>query len=162
MASNDYQEGPFYEDFKEGATFHHSGGRTVTDTDNIWFSLLTCNPNPIHINQEYAKENFANPPFNGRLVVNSFFVLSTVIGLSVNDTSKNGIMLGLNNLKVTNPAFAGDTIYAESEIVGKRESESHSSMGIITVRTKGFKQGNVQVMEFERTFMVRKRNEKWK
>ncbi len=94
----------------------------------------------MHINQEYTKENFANPPFNGRLVVNSFFVLSTVIGLSVNETSKNGIMLGLNNLKVTNPTFAGDTIYAESEIVGKRESESHSSMGIVTVRTKRFKQ----------------------
>ncbi len=160
--SSHKEEGPCYEDFTEGATLRHYGGRTITDADNIWFSLLTCNTNPIHIDMEYVKEYFSDPPFNGRLVVNSFLVLSTVIGLSVNETSKNGIMLGMSNLKVTNPTFAGDTIRAESEVIGKRESNSHPSMGLVTVRTKGFKQGNVEVMKFDRTFMVRKRYAKWK
>ena len=148
--------------FYQGATLRHYGGRTITEADNIWFSLLTCNTNPIHIDMEYAKEYFSDPPFNGRLVVNSFLVLSTVIGLSVNETSKNGIMLGMSNMTVTNPTFAGDTIRAESEVIGKRESNSHPSMGLVTVRTKGFKQGNIEVMKFERTFMVRKRHAKWK
>ncbi|MDG6907759.1 MAG: MaoC family dehydratase [Nitrososphaerota archaeon] len=156
------EDGPFYEDFTEGAKLQHCGGRTTTDADNIWFSLLTCNTNPIHINKEYAEANFSEPPFDGRLVVNSFLVLSTVIGLSVNETSKNGIMLGMSNLTVTNPTFAGDTISAESEVIGKRESNSHPSMGLVTVRTKGFKQGSVEVMKFERTFMVRRRHAKWK
>jgi itaconyl-CoA hydratase len=156
------EAGPFYEDFKIGDVLNHSGGRTITDADNIWFSLLTCNTNQIHINKEYAEENFSNAPFNGRLVVNSLLILSTVLGLSVNDTSKNGIMLGMANWKVLQPTFAGDTIHSSSEVISKRKSKSHPSMGIVTVKTRGFKQKDSLIMEFERSFMVRKRNEKWK
>ncbi|MDH2900820.1 MAG: MaoC family dehydratase [archaeon] len=156
------KDGPFYEDFKVGEVLRHSGGRTITDTDNIWFTLLTCNTNQIHYNKEYTEKYFANSPFDGRLVVNSLLVLSTVLGLSVNDTSKNGIMLGMREWKVTNPTFAGDTVHAESVVIAKRESKSHPSMGIVTVKTKGFKQKDTEVMEFERSFMVRKTNAEWK
>ncbi len=155
-------DGPSYEDFSIGEMLNHSGGRTITETDSIWFTLLTCNTNQIHLNKEYSEENFSNPPFDGRLVVNSLLVLSIVLGLSVSDTSKNGIMLGMTNWKVTRPTFAGDTIHAKSEITGKRESKSHPSMGIVTVKTRGFKQDGMPIMEFERSFMVRKRNQKWK
>ena len=156
------EEGPFYEDFVVGQVLNHSDGRTITDTDNIWFTLLTCNSNQIHYNAEYTKENYSDPPFDGRLIVNSLFVMSIVIGLSVRDTSRSGIMLGMRNWKVTRPTFAGDTIHARTEITGKRESKSHPTMGIITVKTKGFKQDNVEIMEFERSFMIRKQNKKWK
>jgi itaconyl-CoA hydratase len=162
MSASTSDEGPFYEDFTVGQVLNHSDGRTITDTDNIWFTLLTCNSNQIHYNQEYVKANFSDPPFNGRLVVNSLFVLSTVFGLSVRDTSRNGIMLGMSSWKVTHPTFAGDTVRAKTEILAKRESKSHPSMGIITVRTQGFKQNDTSIMEFERTFMVRKRNKEWK
>lgn len=155
-------DGPFYEDFNVGDVLMHSGGRTITDTDNIWFTLLTCNTNQIHLNKEYVEEFFSGPPFDGRLVVNSFFVLAVVLGLSVADTSRNGIMLGMTDWKVTRPIFAGDTIHARSDIIAKRESKSHPSMGIVTVKTRGFKQKNTIIMEFERSFMVRKQNQKWK
>src|SRR5579864_2744585 len=112
-------DGPFYEDFKVGDIFVHSGGRTITDTDNIWFTLITCNTNQIHYNKEYVEKNFSDPPFDGRLVVNSLLVLSIVLGLSVSDTSKNGIMLGMTNWKITGPTFAGDTIHAKSEVTAK-------------------------------------------
>jgi itaconyl-CoA hydratase len=154
-------EGPFYEDLVEGQVLKHSQGRTITDTDNIWFTLLTCNANQIHFNRDYAEKNFSNPPFNGKLVVNSLLVLSIVVGLSVVDVSRTGIMLGITDWKITNPTFAGDTLYAESQILEKRESGSHPNMGIVTLRTKGFKQGGVQVMEFKRTVMIRKRGKPW-
>lgn len=155
-------DGPFYEDFEVGQILNHSDGRTITDTDNIWFTLLTCNSNQIHFNESYTRANFSDPPFNGRLVVNSLFVLSTVFGLSVRDTSRNGIMLGMTNWKVMHPSFAGDTVNARSDVLGTRESKSHPSMGIVTVKTTGFNQDRVPIMEFERTFMVRKRGREWK
>jgi itaconyl-CoA hydratase len=155
-------DGPFYEDFEIGQVLNHDDGRTITDTDNIWFSLLTCNSNQIHYNESYAKANFSDPPFNGRLVVNSLFVLSTVFGLSVRDTSKNGIMLEMSNWKVNHPSFAGDTIRSSSQVLLMRESKSHPSMGIVTVKTTGLNQEGVPIMEFERTFMVRKRGREWK
>ncbi len=158
----DIAEGPFFEDLKVGQKIFHSDGRTITDTDNIWFSLLTCNNNPIHVNQAYAEKNFANPPFNGRLVVNSLLVLSVVLGLSVKDTSRNGIMLEIQSCKILKPTFAGDTLYSKSEVVEKRESKSHPNMGIISVKTIGFNQNKVQVLEFHRTFMLRKNGMKWK
>ena len=156
------EEGPFYEDFVVGQLLDHIGGRTITDTDNIWFTLVTCNTNQIHYNKEYVQENFSDPPFGGRLVVNSLLVLSIVFGLSVADTSRNGIMLGMTDWKVLHPVFAGDTVRSKSEVIAKRESKSHPSMGIVTVKTKGFKQDDFEIMEYERSFMVRKSNQKWK
>jgi itaconyl-CoA hydratase len=159
--SNNLQDGPFYEDFVVGRKTRHPQGRSITDADNIWFSLLTCNSNQIHYNMDYAQKNFAAPPFNGKLVANSLLVFSIALGLSVEDTSKNGIMLGVTNLTIKNPTFAGDTIYSETEIIEKRESASHPTMGIVKVKTRGFNQRDTTVVEFERTFMVRKNGEKW-
>ena len=154
-------EGPFYEDFEVGKTISHELGRTITDNDNIWFSLLTCNSNQIHFNKDYAEKFFSKPPFEGRLVVNSALIFSIVLGLSVKDTSKNGIMLGMTDWEVVHPTFAGDTVYAESEVVAKRESGSHSTMGLVTVITRGFNQNNKTIMKFKRTFMVRKFGKEW-
>jgi len=155
-------EGKYFEDFKVGQTFEHSLGRTLTDNDNIWFTLLTCNTNPIHFNKDYSEKFFPGPPFNGRLVVNAALTFSVVAGLSVEDTSKHGVMLGLNNMKLTNPVFAGDTLYARSEVIAARDSKSHPETGIVTIRTAGYKQDNTIVIEFERTFLVRKKEKTWK
>ncbi|MHB8566393.1 MAG: MaoC family dehydratase [Nitrososphaerales archaeon] len=156
-----HESGPYFEDFVIGEKIAHEDGRTITDTDNIWFSLLTCNSNQVHFNKDYAEKNFANQPFNGRLLVNSALVFSIVLGLSAKDTSKNGFMLGMTDWQVKNPTFAGDTIYAESEIVSKRESESHKTMGLVSVSTRGFNQRNVTVLTFKRTFMVPKSGKTW-
>jgi acyl dehydratase len=95
--------GPFYEDFRKGEQIAHPRGRTLTETDNVWFTLITCNTNQIHYNKDYAERNFSGPPFNGRLVVNFALVFSIVLGLSVEETSRNGIMLGLTNLNWSIP-----------------------------------------------------------
>jgi acyl dehydratase len=156
------KEGPFYEDFEPGKVIHHPTGRTITDTDNIWFTLLTCNTNQIHFNKDYAARNYADPPFNGKLVVNSLLTFAIVLGLSVSDTSKNGIMLGMTDWKALRPVFAGDTIYSQSRVIDKRESNSHPNMGLVTILTRGLKQDGTVVVEFKRTFMVRKSQRVWK
>jgi len=153
--------GPFYENFTVGQKIVHDEGRTITDNDNIWFTLLTCNSNQGHFNKDYVEKNFSGPPFNGKLLVNSMLVLSIVLGLSTRDTSRSGIMLGMTEWKVLNPIFAGDTIYAETEITGKRESASHPTMGLVTVNTKGLNQNKVTIMTFSRTFMVPKAGKCW-
>ncbi len=154
--------GRYFEDFKVGQRFQHAQGRTVTDTDNIWLTLLTCNTNPAHFNKDYCEKYYPGPPFNGRLLVNAALTFSIIAGLSVEDTSKYGMMLGLNNLKIPNPVFAGDTLYAQSEVLSARESKSHPEMGLVTIKTEGYKQDKTVIMEFERTFMVRKKGESWK
>ena len=146
-------EGRFFEDFEIGDIYKHPGGRTIIDADNIWFTNLTLNTNPIHFNYEYA----ANTEFKKPLV-NSCFTISLVTGMSVTDLSQNAIAnLGWENVKLPNPLFVGDTLYAESEIISKRESKSRPHAGIIRAKTKGIKQGNVVVIEYERNIMVYKR-----
>lgn len=153
--------GRYFEDFGEGHVFKHPLGRTITDVDNIWFTLLTVNSNPIHFNKDYCEKNFPGEPFKGRLVVNAALTFSVVAGLSVEDTSKHGVMLGLNNMKIPNPVFAGDTLYSESTVLSARESKSHAGMGIVTIKTRGYKQDGTTVMEFERTFLTRMRGKAW-
>ncbi|MEM0287989.1 MAG: MaoC family dehydratase [Nitrososphaerota archaeon] len=155
------EEGPFFEDFKPGMKFRSDKGRTVTDADNIWFTLLTNNTNQIHFNKDYAERYFPGEPFKGRMVVNGFFTLSTVVGLLVEFTSANGFMLGLDGLKFVSPVFSGDTIYAECEVTEIRESKSRPEFGIVKVYTAGFNQRGEKLLEFFRTFMVRRRNVKW-
>lgn len=163
MSQNIQQtSGRFYEDFEVGQVLKHEPGRTVTDVDNIWYTLLTCNANPVHFNQDYCQKNFPGAPFNGRMLVNAGLILGIVAGLSVADTSRNGVMLGMTDLKVTTPVFAGDTLYSESTVLSKRESKSHSGMGIVTIKTRGYKQDATTVMEFERTFLTRKKGQVWK
>ncbi|MFN8376981.1 MAG: MaoC family dehydratase [Anaerolineae bacterium] len=145
--------GLFYEDFIVGDIYEHGLGRTVTDADNIWFTLITMNNNPIHFDKAYA----AKTEFQ-RLLVDSTFTLALVTGLSVNDLSRNAINLGWDEVRLPNPVFEGDTIYARSEILSTRESKSRPQMGIVTVKTTGYNQNDAVVMEFKRTIMVYKRS----
>jgi itaconyl-CoA hydratase len=154
--------GKYFEDFKEGQVISHPLGRTVTDVDNIWFTLLTNNSNPIHFNKDYAEKNFPGEPFNGRMLVNAALTFAIVAGLSVEETSKHGLMVGLNDMKLPNPVFGGDTLYAESRVISVRPSKSREGMGLVTIRTRGFKPDSTTVIEFERTFLTRMRGKVWK
>ncbi len=156
-----YSGGPYFEDFKVGQRFIGSVGRTITDVDNIWFTLLTNNSNQIHFNKDYVEKFFPGEPFKGRLVVNGFLVMAIVAGLLVESTSKNGFMISIDNVRFINPVFADDTIYAEAEVIDVRESKSRPEIGIVRIKTIGKNQRGEIVIEFERTFMVRKRGKMW-
>ena len=145
--------GRYYEDFEVGATYHHRPGRTLLEADNTWFTLLTMNTHPIHFDAEYAKRTEFGKP----LVV-STLTLSVLVGMSVADTSRNAVAnLGWKEIKLPRPVFAGDTLYAESTVLDKRESKSRPNGGIVTIRTLGRNQHGDVVCEFERTFLVMKR-----
>ncbi len=149
----------FFEDFRKGVRLKGKVGRTVTDPDNIWFTLLTNNANQIHFNADYARREFPGEPFRGRMVVNGFLTLATVAGMLVEQTSANGFMLGLRDVKFLHPVFAGDTIYAECEVVATRVSASIPGSGIVTLRTWGTNQRGEKVLEFLRDFMVKRRRQ---
>lgn len=151
----------YFEDFKPGMKFKGAVGRTVTDADNVWFTLMTNNNNQIHFNADYAQKNYAGEPFRGRMVVNGFFTLATVAGILVEQTSTHGFMLGINNVKFVNPVFAGDTIYAECEVTATRRSESRKGNGIVSIRTWGYNQKGEKLVEFDRDFMVGERETVW-
>jgi itaconyl-CoA hydratase len=145
--------GRYYEDFEIGATYQHRPGRTLSEADNTWFTLLTMNTHPIHFDAEYAKRTEFGKP----LVV-STLTLAVVVGMSVADTSRNAVAnLGWKEIKLPKPVFAGDTLYAESTVLDKRESKSRPNEGIVTIRTLGRNQHGEVVLEFERTFLVMKR-----
>jgi itaconyl-CoA hydratase len=145
--------GRCYEDFVVGDVYEHRPGRTITETDNIWFTLLTMNTHPLHFDSAYS----ARTEF-GRPLVNSCLTLSIVVGMSVSDVSQKAVgNLGWNDIRLTAPVFVGDTIYAESEVIGKRESASRATQGIVTVRTTGKKADGTPFMTFERTVLVPKR-----
>ena len=145
-------QGRVFEDFEPGDIFEHPLGRTVTQTDNIWFTLLTVNTNPIHFDTAYAtRTEFKRP------LVDSTFTLALVTGLSVSDVSLNAINLGWDDVRLPAPVFEGDTIYAQSEVVEARPSRSRPAMGIVKLRTTGFNQDGVTVIEFLRTIMVYRR-----
>jgi itaconyl-CoA hydratase len=142
--------GRYYEDFEIGAIYEHRPGRTITEADNTWFTLLTMNTHPLHFDKEYAKHSEFGQP-----LVNSAFTLSVVVGMSVSDTSQKAIAnLGWTDIRLTGPVFVGDTIYAESEVLEMRESKSRPNQGIVKVRTRGFKQDGAEFMSFERSFLV--------
>ncbi len=144
--------GRCYEDFEVGDIYPHSIGRTVTETDNIWFTLLTVNNNPIHFDKVYAAQTEFKRP-----LVDSTFTLALVTGLSVSDLSQNAVNLGWDQVRLPAPVFEGDTIYARSEVLSKRDSRSHVERGIVQVKTLGFNQDGTVVIEFQRTLMVYKR-----
>lgn len=152
IAPNRYRAsyGRYLEDFRIGDVYEHRPGRTLTDNDNIQFSLLTMNYHPMHCDAHHAsKSEF------GKLLVSSGLTLAVVLGMTVNDVSAKAIAnLGWKEIKLTAPVFAGDTLYAESEVLDKRESKSRPGQGIVTVRTRGLNQDGVQVMVFERSFLV--------
>jgi itaconyl-CoA hydratase len=134
-------------------TYRHRPGRTLSEADNTWFTLLTMNTHPIHFDAEYAKRTEFGKP----LVV-STLTLAVLVGMSVADTSRNAVAnLGWKEIKLPKPVFAGDTLYAESTVLDKRESKSRPDEGIVTIRTLGRNQHGEVVCEFERTFLVMKR-----
>jgi acyl dehydratase len=144
--------GRCYEDFEAGMVLRHPLGRTVTAADNAWTTLVAVNTNPIHFDAYYA----AQTEF-GRPLVNSPFILALVTGLSVADVSRYAINLGWDEVRMPAPVFEGDTVYAQSEVLSARESKSRPHMGIVEVRTTGFKQDGTVVMTFRRTILVYKR-----
>jgi itaconyl-CoA hydratase len=145
--------GRFYDDFDVGDVFQSRLGRTITETDNVWFTCLTLNTNQVHFNNEFA----AGTEF-GKPLVNSTFTLALVTGMSVPDTSENASAnLSWTDIKLPNPVYVGDTLWSETEIVSKRESRSRPSVGIVGVRCRGINQRREVVIEFQRTFMVYKR-----
>jgi itaconyl-CoA hydratase len=145
--------GRYYEDFRVGDVYEHRPGRTICEADNTWFTLLTMNTHPLHFDAAYA----ARTEF-GRPVVNSCLTLAVVVGMSVADVSEKAIAnLGWKNIELLAPVFAGDTLYAESEVLAARESRSRPTQGIVTVRTRGLKADGIVFMTFERTILVPKR-----
>jgi len=144
--------GRFFEDFEVGDIYRCRLGRTITEADNIQFTLLTNNTNQIHFNTHYASRTEFKRP-----LVNSAMTLSVVAGLGVADISENGFALGWDYIKLPHPVFPGDTLYSESEVVSTRESNSRPGQGVIKVRTRGLNQDGVVVIEYERSVMVWKK-----
>lgn len=146
------QTGRAFEDFTVGAVIKHAIGRTVSAADNRWSTLLAVNSNPIHFDSHYASQTEF-----GQILVNSPFVLALVTGLSVADISRYAVNLGWDEVRLPAPVFEGDTIYAQTEILSARDSKSRPHMGIVEIRTTGFKQDGTVVMTFRRTILVYKR-----
>ncbi|TRW18031.1 MaoC family dehydratase [Glacieibacterium frigidum] len=142
--------GRFYEEFIVGDVYEHRPGRTITDYDNIQFTLMTMNTHPAHFDYEFAaKTEFGKP------LVCSPLTVALMVGMSVSDVSQKAVAnLGWDNIRLTHPLFPGDTLYAESEVVEKRESSSRPEQGIVTVRTTGKNQHGDVVCTFNRSMLI--------
>lgn len=142
--------GRYFEEFAVGDTYEHRPGRTISESDNTWFALLTMNTHPVHFDAEYAKHTEF-----GRPLVVSTLTLSVLVGMSVSDISQKAVAnLGWDKVRLPRPVFAGDTLYAESTVLAKRESKSRPDQGLVTVKTVGRNQRGEIVCEFERTMLV--------
>ena len=144
--------GRFFEDFAVGDIYRSRLGRTITETDNIQFTMITNNTNQIHFNAHYASRTEFKKP-----LVNSALTLSVIAGLGVSDLSENGFALGWDYIKLPHPVFPGDTLYSESEVISVRESKLRPGQGVVKVRTRGLNQYGVVVIEYERSIMVWKK-----
>ncbi len=145
--------GRYYEEFTVGDVYEHRPGRTITETDNIWFTLLTMNTHPSHFDHVYAsKTEFRKP------LVNSPLTVAILVGMSVSDVSQKAVAnLGWKEIRMLAPVFAGDTLYGETEVIEKRESASRPEQGIVTVKTVGKNQDGTIVCDFLRTMLIWKR-----
>lgn len=155
ISENRYREtsGLYYEDFTPGDVFEHRPGRTVLDVDNTYFTLLTLNVQQVHFDAAYASKTEWK-----KMLVDSTFTLALLTGMSVKTVSAKVVAnLGWDKVKATHPVFAGDTLYAETTILEKRESKSRPTQGIVTVSTRGVNQDGKEVMTFERTMLIHKR-----
>lgn len=155
VGPNRYREsyGRYLEDFNVGDVYEHRPGRTLTETDNTWFTLLTMNQHPLHFDEKYAAQSEFKKP-----LMNSCLTLSVVAGMSVSDVSQKTIAnLGWDKVKMPAPVFNGDTLYAESEVLAIRESKSRPTQGIVSILTRGFNQDGVEVISFERAMLIPKR-----
>ena len=145
--------GRYFEEFEVGQTFKHWPGRTINEADDTWFSLMTMNQHPLHID-----ENYASKTQHGQRLVVGTLVFSIVVGMSVADISGRAIAnLDYSEVKHTGPVFHGDTIYAESTIVDLRESNSKADRGLVFVETRGYNQRDETVLTLKRTALVPKR-----
>ena len=153
MAIKQGWTGRVFEDFEVGDIYEHPLGRTIIPADNVWFTCMTMNTNPIHFDSEYAnKTEFKRP------LVNSCFTLALVTGQSVTDLTMNGVAnLGWDEVRLPNPLFEGDTVRSKSEVLETRESKSRPNQGIVRVKTTGMNQHGSVIIEFSRTFIVWKR-----
>lgn len=154
VGKNRYREtfGRYYEDFKIGDIYEHRPGRTITETDNTWFTLLSMNTHPMHFDKQYG----AHSEF-GECIVSSPLTLAIIAGMSVTDLSQQAIAnLGWKDIRLTAPVYAGDTLYAESEVLAKRESKSRPTQGIVTVQTAGYNQDKKLVCDFQRIMLIPK------
>lgn len=153
MAIKKGWEGRFFEDFEVGDIYPHPLGRTLTQNDNIWFTLMTQNTAPVHFDRHYAaRTEFGQP------LVNSCLTLALVTGQSVTDISQNVFAnLGWDEVRLPHPVFEGDTLYSRSEVLEKRDSRSRPDVGILTVRTEGCNQDGTVVIHFRRTLLVYRR-----
>src|SRR5689334_25230906 len=141
-----------YEDFTVGDTYRSEIARTVTEADNLLFTMLAMNTNELHFNEEAARASEW-----GRPLVNSTFTLALVLGLSVRDTTEaGGVNLGWKEIRLPHPVFVGDTIWSETEVLAVRESQSRRAYGIVSVRTQGTNQRGEVVCAFERSFLIPK------
>jgi len=155
VGENRYREsfGRHYEDFVIGDIYEHRPGRTITETENTWFTLLTMNTHPLHFDAEYGKASEF-----GRCIVASPFTVSLLVGMSVSDVSQKAIAnLGWREIRMSAPVFAGDTLYAETEVLERRDSKSRPTAGLVTVSTIGRNQTGTEICRFERTILVARR-----
>jgi itaconyl-CoA hydratase len=153
MANKVGWTGRVFEDFEVGDVYEHPLGRTVLAADNVWFTCMTMNTNPIHFDAEYASQTEFGKP-----LVNSCFTLALVTGQSVTDLTVNAVAnLGWDEVRLPHPVFEGDTVRSKSEVLDARESKSRPHVGIVRVKTTGMNQHGVTVIEFTRTFMIWKR-----
>lgn len=142
--------GRYYDDFQVGDVYEHRPGKTITQAENHMFTLLTLNTHPMHFDEEFGKASEF-----GRNIVVSPYTIALLIGMSVTDVSQKAIAnLGMDDVRFTAPVFEGDTIYAESEVLSKRESESRPGQGIVTVRTIGKNQNGEMVATFLRNVLI--------
>ena|ERR1700694_1373677 len=154
MVVKESWHGRYFEDFEIGDCYRHPLGRTISEVDNTWFTLLTLNSNQMHFNAAYAEKSTF-----GRLLVNSGFTVALVLGLTVSDISQNAIAnLSWESIRLVHPVFVGDTLYAESLVTAKRESASRPFAGIVSVRSRGINQDGAVVVTYKRSVMVYKRS----
>jgi acyl dehydratase len=145
-------QGRFYEDFAVGDVYKHPYGRTITEADNVWLTNITMNLNPMHFNEPYA----ADTEFGERLV-NGLVVIALAVGMSVIDVSQNATAnLGYDEVRHHAPVYSGDTIFAESEVVSKRESKSRDHVGIVTTELRAYNQDDEKILSLQRTNLILK------
>lgn len=145
--------GLYFEDFIVGSEIKHSLSKTIFESDNNLFSLLTMNHHPVHTNLDYAKKNQ-----HGKILVVGTLVFSIVVGMTVPDISGKAIAnLGYEDIRHLAPVFINDTIYAKTKILSKRESNSKNDRGIVYVETIGYNQNNEEVISFRRNVLIKKR-----
>jgi len=144
--------GRYYEEFDVGTVYKHWPGRTITEHDNTWFALLTMNQHPLYIDEHYARLQ----PMGRRPVIDTL-VFSLAVGMSVADTSGKTIAnLGYESVDFERPLFPGDSLYAESEVVEKRESASKPDRGVVAIETRAYNQNRERVLVLRRSFLAPK------